>query len=150
MKHRILCAILIALVAFVYFVAPETKADSLSLGGFSYHLGKHDEPLNSYHEIRGIEINNVHVIQLLNSHYQEVSAVGYEFHLAKNETVSLSVMPALTYGYRDCSGSNDGTDKKYCPTLVPIIRWHNFEIAEPSVAIFGSAIVFYLTFPLDF
>lgn len=39
MKHRILCAILIALVAFVYFVAPETKADSLSLGVSPIILG---------------------------------------------------------------------------------------------------------------
>lgn len=144
----IFIGVLLALILITFLSPEDARADSLLLGGWSYHLDPQLPHYNSDHNFRGIEVNNFFAAQLTNSYYQETTLVGYQQKFITTPSFSVAVVPHISYGYRDCGGGTiEGGEKKYCPAVALQFQYTRYRI-KPSLLINGRVLFFYLDFPL--
>lgn len=136
MKH--LLYLLVILPCFSY-------AESLYLGGWSYHLngGEHNET----HNYIALEKDNWTIGTFENSHYDQTYIGTYSFSLYENSYLSSGVMTGMSYGY-DPEDVNFLNYNGFMPIAVPYVDLKFNHLINPRIGLLGQAV--FITFKIDY
>lgn len=131
------------LLLIVSLLCTTVNADSLYLGGWSFHPSPSDEVNNSNHMMVVYERSQWFVGTFKNSYSDQTYALGREFIITESEgPLDLSILVGVSHGYKECYGPGDiGDEAKACFLVAPNIRFKNKSRVKPSILFFGGAVI---------
>lgn len=133
--------LLIGLVIILLLGAVNAKADSLYIGGWSAHTAS-AHATNGQHQFFVYERNNILAGTFINSYGDRTELVGYKYTIDKFSTddLTVSIIPAFTYGYHDCFNPTIDTKDKLCPAAPIEIQYTQYKV-QPTLLIIPRAAI---------
>ena len=129
------------LFAMLMSLAMFTSAGEVYLGGNSVHM-KSAHATNQKHDFLALEYDNFVAGTFINSYGDRTKLLGYKLHIDdfSSQYWQVSVVPALTYGYRACLGGEQVGPKIVCPAMPLEIQYTKYPIV-PTILVMPQAVV---------
>ena len=137
MKSLILCLLLFCQVSL---------ANSLYVGGWSYHMWGKKEVTNEEHHLIGFEKDTLFVGVYKNSYDDWTTVVAKRLEFMESSNWKAAVNVGVIHGYKSCLRVEMNT-KTTCIAVVPELSYTRYKI-QPTIVLLGAAIG--LTFKVEF
>ncbi|MES1988095.1 MAG: hypothetical protein V4440_08715 [Pseudomonadota bacterium] len=134
--------ILLFVIATSLCECAASKADSILLGAYTYHLRAIDRDLNQENEMIAIEYHGYIAGRMINSFYDETYFAGKRFVIANYGDFELATTVGIDRGYKSCKPGRrvpSDNDSVICPIVVPQIIYTKYQV-QPSIGLFGNAL----------
>lgn len=149
-KHTLFETVMLFSIAFVILCAciQESKADSIHLGAWSYHINPVVGVNNERHDLIAYEHNSYVIAVFKNSFGDRTYGVGKEFELFEYNNIKGSVLVGLDYGYKECIAKKQTAeqykyhsrgDAQVCFLAVPSIQYTKYKL-QPTISLMGDAV----------
>jgi hypothetical protein len=131
------------LTLLLLLLCTTASADSIYLGGWSFHPNPTDEVNNSSHEMVVYERHKWFAGTFRNSFNHQTFVAGREIPMpVSQDFVEFSFLVGVSHGYRECYGAGEVGDRsKNCFVLAPNLKFKTDGPIKPSVLIFGGAVI---------